>query len=308
MTTMISEILAQPAFSLEDTVKAAAEQQAQIAALTDHPMGNLSREVFPFLFPSHYLGYYLLGQPEDLAGYTPKRLSQVWSRQKECPWVLSVCGDCDPDRFVQWADALPGDSPFDRRELKIGPPGWNTEHSLHLPLNDRQQAHLLVVFPIPGLDHPSNASISLLKKILAGQNGILFRELRDKRGLGYTVAPMLWRIPHVGFLAFYIGTTPEGVEPAKEGFAQVIQMVQNGQLTDRDLIRAQRLLEVEYYRERQALGSRCSEAADLLIYDLGLDYFQSMLDQSRSTSMEEVQEAAKEYLVWDQAYSIVLGG
>lgn len=308
MTTMISEILAQPAFSPEDTVKAAAEQQAQIAALTDHPMGNLSREVFPFLFPSHYLGYYLLGQPEDLAGYTPERLSQVWSRQKECPWVLSVCGDCDPDRFVQWADALPGDSPFDRRELKIGPPGWNTEHSLHLPLNDRQQAHLLVVFPIPGLDHPSNASISLLKKILAGQNGILFRELRDKRGLGYTVAPMLWRIPHVGFLAFYIGTTPEGVEPAKEGFAQVIQMVQNGQLTDRDLIRAQRLLEVEYYRERQALGSRCSEAADLLIYDLGLDYFQSMLDQSRSTSMEEVQEAAKEYLVWDQAYSIVLGG
>ena len=83
-------------------------------------------------------------------------------------------------------------------------------------------------------------------------------------------------------------------------------MVQNGKLTDQDLIRAQRLLEVEYYRERQALGSRCSEAADLLVYDLGLDHFQAMLTQSRSTSMDEVQEAARGYLDWERAYSIVL--
>jgi len=307
MTGLMSEILTRPAFGHEDTDKVIAEQQAQIAALTDHPMGTLSREVFPFLFPDHFLGYYLLGRPDELPGYTPKRLSQLWERQKQCPWVLSVCGDCDPDRYVDWAASLPDQAAKKDPKKEMPVPEWNTEHSLHLPLNDRQQAHLLVVFPIPGLDHPSNASISLLKKILAGQNGILFRELRDRRGLGYTVAPMLWRIPQVGFLAFYIGTTPEGVEPAKEGFAQVVDMVREGQLTDRDLIRAQRLLEVEYYRERQALGARCSEAADLLIYDLGLDYFQSMLAQSRSTNMTEIQKAAREYLVWDQAYSIVLG-
>jgi zinc protease len=83
-------------------------------------------------------------------------------------------------------------------------------------------------------------------------------------------------------------------------------MVQNGELTDQDLLRAQRLMEVEYYRERQALGSRCSEAADLLSYNLGLDYFQRMLSQSRSTGMNEVREAARQYLDWDRAYSIVL--
>ncbi|MDZ7758786.1 MAG: pitrilysin family protein [Desulfovermiculus sp.] len=307
LTELISDILTQPAFGPQDTGKAIAEQQAQIAALTDHPMGTLSREVFPFLFPQHFLGYYLLGQPDDLPEYTPQRLSQLWARQKMCPWVLSVCGDCDPDRFMDWAASLPGQAPEDQKQREMPIPDWNSERSLHLALNDRQQAHLLVVFPVPGLAHASNAAVSLLKKILAGQNGILFRELRDRRGLGYTVAPMLWRIPQVGFLAFYIGTTPQGVEPAKEGFVDVVDMVQNGQLTDQDLIRAQRLIEVEYYRERQALGSRCSEAADLLIYDLGLDYFQSMLAQSRNTSMAEVQAAAREYLDWDRAYSIVLG-
>ncbi|WP_051564291.1 M16 family metallopeptidase [Desulfovermiculus halophilus] len=306
MTGMISEILARPAFGPEDTAKAVAEQQAQIAAMTDHPMGTLSREVFPFLFPGHFLGYYMLGRSDELSGYTPDRLSRLWARQKECPWVLSVCGDCDPKQFEEWAATLPGQAQADWQAWKVPAPRWNEQRTLHLPLNDRQQAHLLVVFPIPGLAHASNAAISLLKKILAGQNGILFRELRDRRGLGYTVAPMLWRIPQVGFLAFYIGTTPGGVEPAKEGFAQVVDMVQEGQLTDRDLIRAQRLLEVEYYRERQALGGRCGEAADLLIYDLGLDYFQSMLTQSRGTKMEEIQAAAREYLDWDRAYSIVL--
>ena len=306
MTGLITQILDHPAFGPEDTAKAVAEQQAQIAALTDHPMGTLSREVFPFLFPNHFLGYYLLGQPDDLPEYSPARLSQLWTRQKKCLWVLSVCGDCDPDRFIDWAASLPGQAPEEQRQREMPIPDWNSERSLHIPLNDRQQAHLLVVFPVPGLAHASNAAVSLLKKILAGQNGILFRELRDRRGLGYTVAPMLWRIPQVGFLAFYIGTTPQGVGPAKEGFVEVVDMVQNGKLTDQDLIRAQRLLEVEYYRERQALGSRCSEAADLLVYDLGLDHFQAMLTQSRSTSMAEVQEAAREYLDWERAYSIVL--
>ncbi len=306
MTGLISQILDHPAFGPEDTAKAVAEQQAQIAALTDHPMGTLSREVFPFLFPDHFLGYYLLGQPDDLPEYSPELLFRLWTRQKKCPWVLSVCGDCDPDRFMDWAASLPGQAQEEQKQREMTAPDWNFERSLHIPLNDRQQAHLLVVFPVPGLAHASNAAVSLLKKILAGQNGILFRELRDRRGLGYTVAPMLWRIPQVGFLAFYIGTTPQEVGPAKEGFVDVVDLVQNGQLTAQDLIRAQRLLEVEYYRERQALGSRCSEAADLLIYDLGLDHFQAMLAQSRSTSMAEVQEAAREYLDWERAYSIVL--
>jgi zinc protease len=306
MTGLISDILAQPAFTPEDTTKAIAEQQAQIAALIDHPMGMLSREVFPFLFPHHFLGYYLLGRSEDLPGFTPDDLSQLWARQSGCPWVLSVCGDCDSDRFARWAATLPNQGQADMGRNALPGPEWNTARTLHLSLNDRQQAHLLVVFPVPGLADASNPAVSLLKKILAGQNGILFRELRDRRGLGYTVAPMLWRIPNAGFLAFYIGTTPEGVEPAKEGFVQVVDMVQNGELTDQDLLRAQRLMEVEYYRERQALGSRCSEAADLLSYNLGLDYFQRMLSQSRSTGMNEVREAARQYLDWDRAYSIVL--
>ncbi|MFP4284593.1 MAG: M16 family metallopeptidase [Desulfovermiculus sp.] len=307
MTGLISDILDQPAFTPEDTAKVIAEQQAQIAALTDHPMGMLSREVFPFLFPDHFLGYYLLGRSEDLPGFSPDDLSKLWAKQRSYPWVLSVCGDCDPERFARWAAELPNQGQVDMHRNSLPGPEWNTARTLHLALNDRQQAHLLVVFPVPGLADASNPAVSLLKKILAGQNGILFRELRDRRGLGYTVAPMLWRIPKTGFLAFYIGTTPEGVEPAKEGFVQVVDMVQNGELTDHDLFRAQRLMEVEYYRERQALGSRCSEAADLLSYDLGLDYFQRMLSQSQGTGMDEVQAAAREYLDWDRAYSIVLG-
>ncbi|MBS3780660.1 MAG: insulinase family protein, partial [Desulfovermiculus sp.] len=168
ITGLITQILDHPAFGPEDTAKAVAEQQAQIAALTDHPMGTLSREVFPFLFPNHFLGYYLLGQPEDLPEYSPALLSQLWARQKKCPWVLSVCGDCDPDRFMDWAASLPGQAPEEQKKREMPIPDWNSERSLHIPLNDRQQAHLLVVFPVPGLDHATNAAVSLLKKILAG--------------------------------------------------------------------------------------------------------------------------------------------
>ena len=49
--------------------------------------------------------------------------------------------------------------------------------------------------------------------------------LRDVEGLGYTVTAVNRYRPECGFMLFYIGTTPDRVDKAREGFERIIRDV-----------------------------------------------------------------------------------
>jgi zinc protease len=82
---------------------------------------------------------------------------------------------------------------------------------------------------------------------------MLFRELRDTKGLGYSVTAMLWQSPQAGFLAFYIGTSPDKVDQALNGFREVVERLHREPLPAEELLRAKNLLEGDYFRENQSL-------------------------------------------------------
>jgi zinc protease len=186
------------------------------------------------------------------------------------------------------------------------PVQWSAEHSLHLRASHRNQSHILVLFSLPGLGDPSNVTSALLKRILAGQGGILFQELRDRQGLGYAVAPMLWHSPLAGFLGFYIGTDPDRANEALQSFQDIVAALADSPVSPADLERAQNLLQAEYYRDRQSLLSRSSEASDLHIYGLPLDYQEKMIAEAWRAGTEDIRALAGRYLDWDRAYHIML--
>ncbi len=302
---LVEEILCEPAFDPEEVDKCISDQKGYILERKDHPLGLLSREVFPFLFKDHPYAFYHLGDESRLERFTPNDLGAYWQRQQAYPWVLSVCGQAEQGDLEGLGSRLasfvtPSTSPFEM------PIRWSSQQSLHLSASHRNQAHILVLFSLPGLGHPSNVTSALLKRILAGQGGILFQELRDRQGLGYAVAPMLWHSPLAGFLGFYIGTDPERADQALQSFKDIVSDLGQSPASPADLERAQNLLQAEYYRDRQSLISRSSEASDLHIYGLPLDYQEKMISEAWRTGVEDIRSLAQRYLDWDKAYSIIL--
>lgn len=303
---LLKEIIFEPAFLEIELAKSIQEQYAQIQQRKDHPLGLISREVFPFLFKDHPYGYYHLGWPERLSEFKVSDLKKYWRTQVNQPWVLSASGDLDQASITSLAEELgqlPRNSEYKYNQYKIK---WSKDKELDLALSQRSQAHILVVFPVPKLGDDSNSGISLMKKVLAGQGGMLFRELRDKQGLGYAVSPMMWRTPLVGFLAFYIGTEPEKKDQALEGFKKIVQDLREIEISQEEIERAKHLLQVEYYRERQSLNSRSSEASDLLIYGLDLEFQQNIIDKAMSLNPSDLLDLARRYLIWEESYKVIL--
>jgi zinc protease len=302
MIALFEETLKNPAFEEREIDRVRQEQMADIEQKKDRAMGLAFRRMFPFLFPGSKYGFLHLGADEILKTLGKDQVSDYWSRQRNEPWVMAASGAYDRERVVELAKRLARGA--SEAKIDFPDPEWGGDEELKLDMPGRNQTHLLAVFPVPGVLHENTASLRLLDKALSGQGGMLFRELREEKGLGYSVSAMLWQTQHVGFLAFYIGTSPEGAPQAMQGFKDIAGRLGREELPQEEISRAKNLIKGEYYRSHQSLSSRSREAAGLTLRGLPLDHNRKLVDKARELSAEELRKIAAEYLDWDRAYVI----
>lgn len=303
MFDLLQSSLVTPAMKDDEASRVSENQVAAITAREDQPTGLAFRRMFPFLFGGHPYGFLQLGEKDRVAAFTAKDAKEFWREQTLRPWALSVCGSYDKEAILAAVKKLPVPA---KKEKTVDAPAWGKNKELDLKLPGRQQAHLLMVFPAVGYGNPDEAGLDLLQNILAGQSGLLFRDLRDKQSLGYSVTAFPWKSAKTGALIFYIGTEPGKLPQAEAGFRSVIKELHNELLPAEELERGKNQIRGDYYREHQSLASRSSEAAALTILGLPLDYARNMVDKSQAIDAKAIQELARKYLQPDKAYMVVV--
>lgn len=300
---LFQEVLIQPSFLLEELTREKRLQTAAITRQNDQPQGLAFTRLGGLLYPAHPYGYAPLGTAEGIAGYDVSDVKVFWEKQRRQPWVLAVAGDFDRKAVLDFARTLP--VPEDAA-VQPATPEWGTEKTLKLTLPDRKQAHLLLVFKAVPAMHKDAPAFALLQDVLNGQGGLLFTELRDKQGLGYSVGAISRLTAASGWMAFYIGTDVDKVEQAKGAFADIIRRLQEKPLPAAVLKASCNQMNGSYYRERQTLGSRSSEAAILLTVGQPLDYEKDIIASAAKLKPADVQKLAKQYLRMQDAYVVTV--
>lgn len=302
--SLLRETIVEPNFDDGEVKREKSSQIASIKARDDKALGLAFSEMPPFLFPGgHPYGFRSLGTIKDVQGYTPAQVRGFWERQVRQPWVLAVAGDFDREAVLAFARTLP--VPKDKG-VKLDAPSWGTNKELKLHLPDRNQAHLMLVFKTVPAGHPDAPGLELLQNVLAGQSGLLFRELRDKQGLGYTVTAVNRMSPEAGHMIFYIGTEPGKVEQARAGFEKVIADLQTQPLPEEELRGGKNQMEGDYYRDRQSLGSRSGEAATLTVLGHGLDFRKERIEAAKTKTPADLEALARKYLNPKDAYVVTV--
>lgn len=298
---LLRETMNSPAFRDEEWNRVKRNQIAAIKSSEDQPLGLAFRRIFPFLFGNgHSYGFMPLGTAEGVDSFKVEQAEAFWNRQKEQPWVLSLTGSFDRDAVIEAAKKLP--APGNAKPLKLDSPQWGADKELTLQLPGRNQSHLLLVFPTAPLGSADAPALNLLQSVLSGMSGMLFTELRDKQGLGYTVTAIPWLSQKAGMLIFYIGTEPDKVEQAKQGFIDVVNAARSRELTPDVLERGKNAIRGEYYRGMQSLGARSGEAATMFTLGMPLDASKREIEKVAKVSPAELQRIAQKYLDLDKAY------
>jgi predicted Zn-dependent peptidase len=188
-------------------------------------------------FPGQPLGRSILSTEEQVLSYTRDDLIRYMDTHYKPPrMVISAAGNIKHEDFVKLVEEY-----FDLPQASGGPI-FDTAHYVGGDARitrDLEQVHLIFGLPAVSMHTPHYYTLQLYASILGGgMSSRLFQEVREKRGLAYTVYAMGSAYEDCGILSVYAATSPDKASEL------------SGVLSDQIAAMAQKVTETELSRAR----------------------------------------------------------
>ncbi|MDZ7379109.1 MAG: insulinase family protein [candidate division KSB1 bacterium] len=304
------EILAEPMFPDAEVERERADQLRDLESLRENRFQFGFQHFLQAFYGAHPYNHLALGLHDGLATVTRADLV-AFHRLLLRPdrTVYAVVGDIAVDEVLTLFYHTAPSVLFEAGTLLPSPapavPVWSDMSTHVLPI-EGQQTHIIWGFPTVTLRDRDRYALRVLDTILGGMGGRLFTELRDQKSLAYTVTSFDAYPVDPGFLALYIGCSPDKEAEALSEFERVVHEVQDAGVTTEELTRAQTYLEGALDIGLQGTSQRTA------VYGLGQlhlgkwNAFQDYIEAVRQVSVTDVQRVAQRYLNPARSVRVIL--
>lgn len=210
---LLAEMVLQPRFAEADLALEKQVVDAEIREALDATDDRVFDLVQEAAFPDQPLGRPILGTPESLAALAAGDLRRWRDRACRGPGlVLVAAGAVDHAEVVAQADALFADLPADP------PSPCPAARFAGRVIGERRRADVTQIalgLPAPGVHAPDHHAAEIFVTALGGgASSRLFQELREARGLAYSVSASQAPFADLGLVTVHLATRPEDAETA----------------------------------------------------------------------------------------------
>jgi predicted Zn-dependent peptidase len=235
---LLCDIISRPALRDEDVN---AERQVileEIAMRADEPGDLVHDIVHESMFPGHGLGRDTAGTVETVEGTGPDHIrSFMDATYGYASIVVAAAGLVDHDATVAQVEQQLRRPPAHELPARIAP------SAPVIPCTvieeDTEQAHLVVAFPGITRSDDDRFALSIVDHVLGGgMSSRLFHEIREKRGMAYSVYSYRAAYLDSGFFGIYAGTAPKRLLEVLDVMAAELERLRAYGLTDEELRRA----------------------------------------------------------------------
>lgn len=208
-------------------------------------------------YGNHPLGYPILGTEETLETFTGDTLRE-YMEQYYTPdnVVISVAGNIS-EFFIKEIEKLFGsfESSYSKRQFKE-PTFLNQKMARK---KDTEQAHLCIGFNGLKIGHEDIYSLIVLNNILGGSmSSRLFQDVREERGLAYSVYSYHSSYQDSGMLTIYGGTASNQLDVLFETILETLQTLKQKGITQKELINSKEQLKGNLMLSLESTNSRMS--------------------------------------------------
>jgi predicted Zn-dependent peptidase len=268
----------------------------EIAMYEDTPQ-ELVHDLFSqAVFGTHALGRPVIGS-EEVISTVSRRAIAAYHRAMYTPGniVFSAAGNVTHekvlsllDRFERASGAPVRTAPRVRKPLVQPPPP-----GLRFQRKDTEQYHLCLGAPGIARSDRRRFAGSLLDSILGGSaSSRLFQEIREKRGMAYSVYSFASQYTDTGLVGIYVGTREENLAPCVEICVEQIADIAAGNLRDGELQRAKESLKGRITLSMESTSNRMSRLGKSLIADTELLSFDRIIAEIDAVDQDELAELA----------------
>jgi predicted Zn-dependent peptidase len=158
-------------------------------------------------YPDQPLGRSILGTADRVRQFDSQGIRKYMQRHYRAEaTVLAAAGNLDHDQLAELAAAAFGEMRVERSEGFLPA---KFEGGYRHEVRELEQMHLALGFPATAFDDPDYFAQQVLTTILGvGMSSRLFQEVRENRGLAYSVYAFSSAHADTGLMGIYAGTDP----------------------------------------------------------------------------------------------------
>ena len=267
----------------------------EIAMYEDTPQ-ELVHDLFSeAVFGNHPLGRPVIGTADVISSVT-RRVLSTYHRQMYAGGnvVIAAAGNVEHNKLIRMLQRAqshqrpPAGGPRVRRPLVKAPaPGFRFVRK------DTEQYHVCIGAPGIARSDRRRFAASILDSILGGSaSSRLFQEIREKRGLAYSVYSFASQYTDTGLVGIYVGTREENLATCLEIAAAELADIAAGNLRQDEIARAKENLKGRIMLSMESTSNRMSRLGKSLITDTELLSFKRIIAEIEAVEPEEVAELA----------------
>lgn len=249
------------------------------------------------VYGDHPLGYTILGLEENLKMFNRHDVdAYVKSRYTPDHIVIAVAGNVTEDEVLRELAAfgqVRGDSEIANPEPNLSVPAFRWKSSVRR--KDTEQVHVCLAAPgLPAGDDGLYAMILLNNALGNSPSSRLFQEIREDRGLAYSVFSFHSAYRDCGMFGVYAGTSPEHVADVLALTMEICADVADQGLAEDELKQGKEQVKGSMMLSLESTSSRMSRLGKnelLLNRVVSLDETLARID---AVTMQDVQRIARD--------------
>lgn len=289
---LFAETLFNPALAEEEFARARTVALEDIRTLEDDLGRYVGRLFCETLFEGHPYSQAIIGAHDSVSSLGASQLVDHYGNWvKGAPLIVSASGKFNPNRMISLFEKISRPASLRRapESLPFGPP--KAPRVVEAKKN-REQSHLIVGYLGSRVTDSDRYDLKVLLTVLGGQSGRLFTELRDKKGLCYTVAPIAFEGIEPGYIGVYMGCDPTKRTQALSGIQHELERIAARSVTSSELNRAKEFVLGRHHMDMQLNSAVANSAAFNTLYGLGFDEHLKLGEHLRRVSALSVQKLA----------------
>lgn len=217
-------------------------------------------------FPGQAIGRPILGTPESVTGFDPIAVKNYLSNNYHASnMVVSAAGGVEHSKFVE----LVSQSFNKLRDEQVAPPKpARYQGGSHVDVKPLMEAQIILGFEGRAYHHEDFFKAQLLSAVLGGgMSSRLFQEVREKRGLCYSVYSFHWGYSDTGVFGIHAATGEEDIQALMPVILGELERVCDD-LTEEELKRSKAQMRAGLLMGLESPAARASQLArHLMLFD-----------------------------------------
>jgi predicted Zn-dependent peptidase len=277
----------------------------EIAMYEDDPQDRVFDVLGKTIFGAHPLGRAVIGTAQVVGAVTREQLA-AFHAERYTPEsiVIAAAGSVDHDELVTLARGVEAARAAANGSAAVlagvpepllapGAPDFGPR--IGFLQKDTEQYHVCVGGAGLARDDERRFALRVLEGVLGGTSSSrLFQEVRERRGLAYSVFSYSNLYAHTGEVGLYVGTRPENLAEALAVVTAELERCVEDPASEEELVRSRENLKGRMVLGLESTGARMSRLGVSTLNEMPILSVNELLERIDAVDIAEVRELAGE--------------